>query len=72
METLFSGVALGLAIGFGCRWFDIPLPSPPNIVGALLVVSMTTGFLTANSLFHNERLAVQALNSLVNYLKEKP
>ena len=48
MEMLILGVALGLAIGFGCRWFDIPLPSPPNLVGALLVVSMTLGFLTAD------------------------
>ena len=50
METLLLGIALGLAIGFGCRWFDIPLPSPPNLVGALLVVSMTLGFLTANAM----------------------
>lgn len=49
METLLLGIALGLAIGFGCRWFDIPLPSPPNLVGALLVVSMTLGFLAANA-----------------------
>lgn len=48
MEMLVLGIALGLAIGFGCRWFDIPLPSPPNIVGALLVVSMTLGFLAAD------------------------
>jgi XapX domain-containing protein len=52
MEMLLAGIALGLAIGFGCRWFDIPLPSPPNIIGALLVVSMTLGFLTANEIFH--------------------
>ena len=50
METLLFGIALGLAIGFACRWFDIPLPSPPNLVGALLVVSMTLGFLAANTL----------------------
>lgn len=54
MEMLFVGIVLGLAIGFGCRWFDIPLPSPPNIVGALLVVSMTSGFLVANAYFHKE------------------
>lgn len=39
------GIILGLAIGMGCRWFDIPLPAPPKLVGALLVVAMTTGFL---------------------------
>jgi len=45
MLTIFLGLALGLAIGAGCRWFDIPSPSPPRIVGALLVLAMTLGYL---------------------------
>ncbi len=39
------GLLLGFLIGVGCRWFDLPLPAPPRIVGALLVVAMTLGFL---------------------------
>jgi XapX domain-containing protein len=42
------GIVLGLAIGAGCRWFDLPLPAPPRLVGALLVVAMTLGFLGAD------------------------
>ncbi len=42
------GVALGFLIGAGCRWFDLPLPAPPRIVGALLVVAMTLGFLATD------------------------
>ncbi|MGD1876023.1 MAG: DUF1427 family protein [Kiloniellaceae bacterium] len=45
MPAALLGIALGLAIGAGCRWFDIPLPAPPRLVGALLVVAMTLGFL---------------------------
>ena len=45
MIAALTGIALGLAIGGGCRWFDIPLPAPPKLVGALLVVAMTLGFL---------------------------
>ncbi|MBO6755128.1 MAG: DUF1427 family protein [Roseibium sp.] len=47
MEALI-GIGLGFAIGAGCRWFDIPLPAPPRLVGALLVVAMTVGFLGAD------------------------
>lgn len=36
--------ALGLAIGAGCRWFGLPLPAPDKLVGALLVVAMTLGY----------------------------
>ena len=46
----FIGIGLGVLIGFICRWFDLPLPAPPKLVGALLVVTMTLGFL-AGGLF---------------------
>jgi XapX domain-containing protein len=42
------GLLLGFLIGVGCRWFDLPLPAPPRVVGALLVVFMTLGFLCAD------------------------
>ena len=44
MSAALLGIALGLSIGAACRWFDIPLPAPPKLVGALLVVAMTAGF----------------------------
>ena len=44
MTKIFIGLLLGFAIGAGCRWFDIPVPSPPKLVGALLVVAMTVGY----------------------------
>lgn len=48
MIASIIGLVLGFLIGFGCRWFDLPLPAPPRIVGALLVVFMTLGFLGAD------------------------
>ncbi|MCP3097530.1 XapX domain-containing protein [Myxococcus sp. K15C18031901] len=38
------GVLLALAIGAGCRWLGVPVPAPPVLVGALLVVAMTSGY----------------------------
>jgi XapX domain-containing protein len=43
MIKMFTGLVIGLLIGAGCRWFDIPVPSPPKRVGALLVAAMTVG-----------------------------
>lgn len=48
MINALIGLLLGILIGVGCRWFDLPLPAPPRIVGALLVVAMTVGFLGAD------------------------
>lgn len=47
MMTLL-GLALALAIGLGCRLLDVPLPAPPKLQGALLVLAMTAGFLVAS------------------------
>jgi XapX domain-containing protein len=42
------GAIVALLIGAGCRYFDIPVPSPPVLPGALLVVAMTVGYSAAD------------------------
>ncbi|MBC3863423.1 DUF1427 family protein [Undibacterium jejuense] len=44
MMALVAGSILGLSVGAACRWFDLPSPTPPTPVGALLVVAMTLGY----------------------------
>ena len=41
---LLVGLVLSLALGGSCRYFDIPVPSPPVLPGALLVLAMTLGY----------------------------
>ncbi len=43
-------LAIGVAIGAGCRYFDIPVPSPPSIVGVALILSITVGYLATDRL----------------------
>jgi XapX domain-containing protein len=50
VSKTFAGIFLGLLIGSACRWFDIPLPSPPKLLGALLVVAMTVGYMATGRL----------------------
>ena len=49
MKSLL-GLILAFAMGFACRAFAIPSPAPPVILGALLVVAMTTGYLLVDRL----------------------
>lgn len=44
------GIVMGLAIGAACRGFDVPLPAPPRLAGALLVVAMTLGYLVTDGI----------------------
>ena len=39
------GIVLAFAFGFSCRAFGIPSPAPPLILGALLVMTMTIGYM---------------------------
>lgn len=48
MLKLAFGFGLAFLIGVICRLADIPVPAPPALIGALLVVSMTSGFLLMN------------------------
>jgi len=56
MINSLIGMALGLVIGFTCRYFSIPSPAPPKILGALLVVTMTLGYVSAGWLFPTQLL----------------
>ena len=47
MATTLVGLTVGLLIGAACRYFDIPSPAPPRLIGACLLVAMTLGFLAA-------------------------
>jgi XapX domain-containing protein len=49
MIKTIVGLILGLLIGIGCRCFDVPVPSPPKLLGALLVVAMTVGYMATDS-----------------------
>ena len=55
------GFALAFAIGAVCRAMGIPLPAPPVLIGALLVVAMTIGYVMTDR-YAAQRLASQRSN----------
>jgi XapX domain-containing protein len=50
MAASLLGLLVGFLIGAGCRFFDIPSPAPPRLIGAFLLVAMTLGFVAADRL----------------------
>ena len=55
------GFALAFTIGVVCRVSNIPVPAPPAIIGALLVVSMTLGFILVDTLMTRREAAKEEL-----------
>jgi XapX domain-containing protein len=49
---LLIGLIISFAVGVGCRVFDIPVGSPPVIPGALLVLAMTIGYSSTNTILN--------------------
>jgi XapX domain-containing protein len=45
---LLAGFLIAFGIGAFCRLAKIPSPAPQAIVGALLVVAMSTGYVAAD------------------------
>jgi XapX domain-containing protein len=62
MKTTIAFV-LALLIGAGCRWFEIPVPSPPRLIGALLVLTMTVGYLATDRLIARSQAATHPRSS---------
>ena len=50
MVSAAVGLCVGLLVGAGCRWFDVPSPAPPRLIGAALLLAMTLGFVAADHL----------------------
>jgi XapX domain-containing protein len=57
------GILLGICIGIGCRLFDIPLPGPPAILGAVLAVAMATGYTLTDRLLAKRAAVARELGS---------
>ena len=58
MVKVVIGLVVSFLVGVGCRYFDIPSPSPPVLPGALLVVAMTLGYTSTDRLLaHKGRVA---------------
>jgi len=47
MSATLIGLGVGFLIGAGCRYFDVPSPAPPRLIGAFMLVAMTLGFVVA-------------------------
>ena len=59
-----AGIALGLLIGAGCRWLDVPVPAPPKFIGAVLVVAMTLGYLGADKVLSHRVVTAASVSSV--------
>jgi XapX domain-containing protein len=59
MIAAIIGLLVGLIIGAGCRFFDIPSPAPPRLIGACLSLAMTVGFVTADQVLPTGKTVVQ-------------
>ena len=45
---LVTGYVLAFLIGVGCHWLAIPLPAPTAMLGAFIVLALTSGYLVTD------------------------
>ena len=39
---------VAVVVGFACGYFEVPAPAPPTLVGAMLVVAMSVGYMAGS------------------------
>lgn len=61
MIKIVLGLVLGFGIGFFCRWTGVPVPAPPVLAGALLVLAMTIGYLIADNIARHRKSTTRHL-----------
>jgi len=44
------GLLLAVVLGAACRYFQVPVPAPPKLFGALLVVGISAGYVGVDHL----------------------
>lgn len=59
---IIMGLGLGFSIGLGCALMSIPVPAPPVLIGALLVVAMTSGYILTDKYICPMRSKMQMQN----------
>lgn len=55
------GLLLAFVIGVACRLATIPLPAPPVLIGALLVLAMSTGYVITDYLASHRKVTTRHL-----------
>ncbi len=58
------GLLLAACVGIGCRWFGIPLPGPPAIMGAAMAVAMASGYTATDYFLTRQTRSVPAATSI--------
>lgn len=44
------GIVVALALGALLRFFRLPIPAPPTITGALMILGLTLGYMVVDHL----------------------
>jgi XapX domain-containing protein len=59
---ILLGFMLAFSIGAVCRFVGIPSPAPNAILGSLLVVSMSFGYVSMEQYLHRSKNTISHLN----------
>lgn len=49
MLKLIIGILIAFSIGAACRYFDLPVPAPPAIMGVVLILAISVGYIVTDN-----------------------
>lgn len=48
MVRTVAAMLIAFGIGSACRWLNIPLPAPPTLLGVILILCITVGYMAVD------------------------
>lgn len=59
MVKVVLSLIVGVLVGVACRYYDVPVPAPPKLLGAMLVLAMTLGYIATDYMLTPDEAPVQ-------------
>ncbi len=66
------GLVIAVCLGIFCRFFDLPLPGPPAIMGAVMAIAMASGYTATEYAITRQQRSSRAINAVVPKIEPLP
>lgn len=67
MVKIIIGFVVAFLIGAACRYFGLPVPAPPALLGVALIFAISLGYIVTDNFLNNQNSAPPTAET-----KEKP
>jgi XapX domain-containing protein len=66
MFKIIIGFLIAFLIGAACRYFELPVPAPPALLGVALIFAISLGFIVTDNFLAKQNAALATQSEVKN------